>query len=147
MPANPPENMPRVTANVFYDDLAAALEWLSKAFAFETRMSMPGPDGGLVHAEMRVADSAIMMSPTATNELWKSPRPLGGSLTQGLYIYVDDVDAHHVRARSAGATIAAEPEEMFWGDRTYIAEDPAGHRWTFATHVREGSPEDMKPPA
>ena len=55
MPKNPPENMPRITPNVFYDDLGAALDWLSKAFGFTTRMSMPGKDGGIMHAEMQVA--------------------------------------------------------------------------------------------
>jgi len=57
------------------------------------------------------------------------------------------VDAHFTRARSAGAEILAEPEDMFWGDRTYVAEDPEGHRWTFAQHVRDLLPEDMQPPA
>ena len=146
MLANPPENMPRITANVFYDDPAAALEWLEKAFGFETRMSMPGPDGALIHAEMQVEDSAIMMSPTSDGDPWASPRSLSGAVTQSLYIYVDDVDAHFARARSAGATIDSEPEDMFWGDRTYVAVDPEGHRWTFAQAVREVSPEDMKPP-
>ena len=147
MPTNPPANMPRITPNVFYDDPAAALEWLAKAFGFEMRMSMPGPDGGVMHAEMQVADGVIMMSPTAGSDAWKSPRSLGGSVTLGLYIYVDDVDAHCARARSAGATIVSEPEDMFWGDRTYVVEDPERHRWTFAQRVRDVSPEDMTPPA
>ena len=139
MPANPPENMPRITPNVFYDDLGAALDWLAKSFGFEQRMAMPGPDGGLMHAEMQVADSAFMMSPTASTPEWQSPRSLGGKVTTTLYIYVDDVDAHCARARSAGARILAEPETMFWGDRTYVAEDPEGHRWTFAQAV--GAPD------
>ena len=147
MPARPPENMPRITPNVFYDDPAQALEWLSKAFGFETRTSMPGPDGRIIHAEMKVADSVIMMSPTSGSDAWKSPKSLGGSVTLGLYVYIDDVDAHCARARGAGATIASEPEDMFWGDRTYVVEDLEGHRWTFAQHVRDVAPEDMKSPA
>ena len=139
--------MARITPNVFYDDLGAALEWLTKSFGFETRMSMPGPDGAIMHAEMQVADSAIMMSPTKDTPAWCSPKSLGGKVTTTLYIYVDDVDAHCARARSAGATIVSELETMFWGDRTYVTEDPEGHRWTFAQHVKEVSPEDMKPPA
>jgi uncharacterized glyoxalase superfamily protein PhnB len=147
MPANPPNDMPRITPNLYYDDPAAALEWLSKAFGLETRMSMPGPDGSIMHAEMQVADSVIMLSPTSANEAWKSPRSLQGSVTQGLYVYVDDVNAHFSRARSAGAKIEAELEDMFWGDRTYVAEDLEGHRWSFAQHVRDVAPEDMKPSA
>ncbi len=145
MPVNPPENMPRITPNLFYDDLAAALEFLGKAFGFETRMSMPGPDGSIMHAEMQIEDGVIMMSPTGDNESWTTPKSQGGRVTQSLYIYVDDVDGHCAKATSAGATIVSELEDMFWGDRTYVAEDPEGHRWTFATHVKDVAPEDMKP--
>ena len=147
MPMNPPEHMPRITPNIFYDDPASALEWLGKAFGFETRMSVPGPDGAIMHAEMRVADSVIMMSPTAATEQWKSPKSLSGWVTQGLYVYVDDVDAHCAQARGAGAQIVSDLEDMFWGDRTYVVEDLEAHRWTFAEHTREVAPEDMKPPA
>jgi len=139
--------MPRITPNVFYDDPSGALDWLSKAFGFTTRMSMPGPDGGIMHAEMDVEDSVIMMSPTTGADAWKSPKSLGGSVTLGLYVYVGDVDAHCARARSAGAAIASEPEDMFWGDRTYVVEDLEGHRWTFAQHVRDVVPEEQGPPA
>ena len=137
MPANPPENMPRITPNVFYDDMGAALDWLSKAFGFATRMSMPGPDGGLVHAEMEFADGVIMMSPTSDRESWTSPQSIGGAVTTGLYIYVDNIDAHCEKARSIGAKIVAEPDDMFWGDRTYVAEDPERHRRTFAENKRD----------
>jgi len=146
MPANPPDNMPRITPNVFYEDPGAALEWLGKAFAFETRMSMPGPDGAIMHAEMQVADSVVMMSPTSATPEWKSPKQLGGSVTQSLYVYVDGVDRHCAHARGAGAAIVSEPEDMFWGDRTYVALDLEGHRWTFAEHTRDVAPEDMTPP-
>ncbi len=143
MPQNPPANMPRIAPNVFYDDLTTALDWLSKAFGFETRMSIPGEGGGIIHAEMNVADSVSMMSPTADNEDWRSPSSLGGAVTMSLYIYVDDVDAHYAVAKAAGADIASELEDMFWGDRTYVARDLAGHRWTFAQAVKE--PENTQP--
>ena len=147
MPETPPNGMPRITPNVFYDDPGQALEWLEKAFGFEKRMAMEGPNGSIMHAEMQVADSAFMMSPTSDNDAWKSPQSQGGGATMGLYIYLDDVDAHCETARGAGAKIVAEPETMFWGDRTYVAEDPEGHRWTFAQFVEAVAPEDMKPPA
>jgi uncharacterized glyoxalase superfamily protein PhnB len=139
--------MPRITPNVFYDDPAAALDWLSKAFGFTKRMSMPGPDGGIMHAEMDVEDSVIMMSPTSGADVWKSPKSLGGSVTLGLYVYVGDVDAHCDHARSAGAAVVSDPEDMFWGDRTYVVEDLEGHRWTFAQHVRDVAPDQMDSPA
>ncbi len=147
MAANPPNDMPRIMPNLFYDDPAAALEWLTKAFGFETRASVPGPDGGVMHAEMRVEDSVIMLSPTSPTPEWRSPQSVGGSVTQGIYIYIDDVDAHCAQARRAGAKILAEPDDMFWGDRTYVAADLEGHRWTFAQHVKDVAHENMKPPA
>ena len=130
-----------------YHDVRAAMTFLQNAFGFETRMQIPGPDGSVMHAEMSIEDSMIMMSPTADGEVWASPKSLQGRVTQGLYVYVDDVDAHFARTRSAGAKIVAEPETMFWGDRTYVAEDLEGHRWTFATPVKEVAPEDMQPPS
>jgi uncharacterized glyoxalase superfamily protein PhnB len=138
--------MPRIAANIYYDDPAAALDWLAKSFGFETRMSIPGEDGGVMHAEMTVADSMIMMSPAADNDDWKSPRSIGGAGTMNLYVYVDDVDAHCAQAKSTGAEIVSDLEEMFWGDRTYVARDIEGHRWTFAQAVKD-PPEDMGPPA
>ncbi len=146
MPTNPPANMPRITSNVFYDDLAAALEFLGKAFGFGTRMSLPGKDGSIMHAEMEIHDGVIMMSPTAENEVWTSPKSQGGRVTQSLYVYVDDVDRHCAKARSGGATIVAELADMFWGDRTYVASDPEGHRWTFAERTRDVDPADMQLP-
>jgi len=74
----------------------------------------------------------------------RSPRSLDGRTTQSMMIYVDDVDAHCARAKKAGAKIIDEPEDQFYGDRRYGAEDPEGHHWFFATHVRDVSPEDMK---
>lgn len=146
MANEPPLGMPRVAPNLFYDDPAAALDWLSKNFGFTQRSAIPGPDGKIMHAEMDVVDSVIMMSPTANDEVWTSPASQGGKVTTSLYVYIDDVDAHHAQARAAGATILSEPEDMFWGDRTYVAEDLEGHRWTFAQFVREIAPEDMKIP-
>jgi uncharacterized glyoxalase superfamily protein PhnB len=88
-----------------------------------------------------------MMSPTSGADVWKSPKSLGGSVTLGLYVYVGDVDAHCDHARSAGAAVVSDPEDMFWGDRTYVVEDLEGHRWTFAQHVRDVAPDQMDPPA
>jgi uncharacterized glyoxalase superfamily protein PhnB len=75
---------------------------------------------------------------------YRNPTALGGS-TQLVYVYVDDVDAHCETARAAGATILREPADQFYGDRTYGVEDPEGHHWSFSQHVRDVSPEDMRP--
>ncbi len=77
---------------------------------------------------------------------YRNPKHLGGA-THMTYIYVDDVDKHFRRAKEAGAKILEEPADQFYGDRRYGAEDPSGHHWHFATHVREVAPEDMNPPA
>ncbi len=146
MPSNPPEDMPRITPAIFYDDPAAALDWLSMTFGFKTRLSIPGPDGGIVHAEMQFEDGVIMLGPAAAMDEGKSPEALGGSVTQSLYVYVDDVDAHCAQARESGAKIVSELEDKFYGDRTYAAKDLEGHLWTFAQHVRDVAPEDMQLP-
>jgi PhnB protein len=137
MPQNPPANMPRIAANVFYDDLGEALDWLTKSFGFQTRMTVPGEDGKPMHAEMDVYDSMIMLGPTSAQADWAAPNSIGGQVTMTLYVYVDDVEDHYASAKAAGAEIVSEPETMFWGDRTYVARDHAGHRWTFAQVVKD----------
>ena len=144
MPKNPPDNMPRISAYLLYEDVAAALDWLAKAFGFRERMRMPGPEGKILHAEMELADGVIMMGNPGAD--YRNPKHLG-HVTQHLYVYVDDVDAHYEHARQAGAAILEGPEDQFYGDRRYGAEDPEGHQWFFAQHVRDVAPEDMVPPA
>jgi len=144
MPATPPKDMPRITPYLYYEDVAGALAWLARSFGLKERMRMPGPDGSIMHAEMEFAEGVIIMGRPDVS--YRNPKHLG-QITQSLYVYVDGVDEHCARARSAGVTIVSEPETMFWGDRTYVAQDLEGHRWTFAEHVTDVAPEDMKPPA
>ena len=144
MPANPPENMPRITPYLLYEDVAKALGWLSQAFGFRERMRLPGPDGTVSHAEIELEDGVVMLGCLGAD--YRNPNRLGG-VTQSIYVYVDDVDKHFERAKRAGAVILAEPADQFYGDRRYGAEDPEGHHWYFAQHVRDVAPEDMHPPA
>jgi PhnB protein len=141
MPANPPKDMPRITPYLYYEDVAAALAWLARAFGFRERLRMPGPDGSVMHAEMQLADGVVMMGRPGPD--YRSPKRLG-QVTQSLYVYVDDVNAHFRRAKDAGAKVIEEPADQFYGDRRYGAEDPEGHLWYFAQHVRDVSPEEMK---
>jgi PhnB protein len=143
MPKNPPENTPRITPYILYQDVASALKWLAKAFGFKERFRLPGPDGKILHAEMQLADGVIMMG--CPSPQYKNPKDLG-QVTVSLHVYVDDVDRHYARAKKAGAKILAEPEDQFYGDRRYGAEDPEGHAWYFAQHIRDVAPEDLKPP-
>lgn len=144
MPANPPENMPWISPYLYYRDVPAALEWLARAFGFQERMRLPGPDGTTMHAEMEHADGVIMLGCPGPD--YSNPTQLG-HVTQSLYVYVDDVDKHCQQAKQSGAKILEEPADQFYGDRRYGAEDPEGHQWFFAQHVRDVAPEDMKPPA
>ncbi len=109
MVANPPQDMPRITPHLFYDDVAAAIDWLVKAFGFEVRLRMTDKNGGVVHGELELADSLIMLGLTAENEAWESPQSHNGQVSQRLYIFVDNIDAHYDRALSAGAKIIREP--------------------------------------
>jgi len=142
MAANPPANMPRITAYLYYEDVAAALAFLARAFGFRERMRMAGPDGKVMHAEMQLAEGVIMLG--CPGPQYKNPKRLGQT-TQGLYVYVDDVDAHFGHAKEEGASILETPNDQVYGDRRYSAADPEGHEWFFATHLRDVAPEDMKP--
>ena len=143
MPANPPENMPRITAYLLYEDVDSALDWLAKTFGFQERMRLAGPDGKTNHAEMELADGVIMIG--CPGPEYQNPKRIG-HVTQQLYVYVDDVDKHFEHAKEAGATIFEEPQDQFYGDRRYGAEDLEGHHWSFAQHVRDVAPEDLKRP-
>jgi PhnB protein len=141
MPKNPPEGYPRIAPYLLYNDVAGALSFLSRAFGLKEKVRMPGPDGGIMHAEMELADGIVMMGCPGPD--YRNPKALG-SVTQTLYVYVDDVDKHYQQAKEAGAKIFEEPQDQFYGDRRYGAEDPEGHQWHFAQHVRDPSPEEMK---
>jgi PhnB protein len=136
--ANPPEDMPRILPHVVYDDVGAAVGWLTEAFGFRERTAFrhTGPDGTLTRTQMQVADSVVTLGvPSVHGE---SP---GRGVSTMLYVYVDDVDAHHRRAVAAGATIDLDLDDRPWGDRTYQASDPEGHHWVFGQHTRDVAPD------
>ncbi len=146
MVPNPPRDMPRITPHLFYDDVAAAIDWLVKAFGFEIRLRMTDKAGVVVHGEVELKDSLVMLGLAAEVEAWESPRTLGGRVSQRLYVFVDDVDAHYERALSAGAEIIREPADQYWGDRVYECIDPEGHRWKFAQHLWDVDNRTLKRP-
>lgn len=136
----PPEGWPRISSALFYDDAAAAIDWLCRAFGFEVRLRIDGDDGSIVHSELCFGEGVIMVGTASAERGLQSPRSLGGANTQGLFGYVDDVDAHCARARAAGATIVSEPVDKNYGDdwgtdRGYEALDCEGHRWWFAQRL------------
>jgi len=128
-----------MTSRIFpylgYEDGDAALDFLATAFGFTEQSKMHMPDGSLGHADMDLDGAGIMLGHPPG---YKSPRHEGRPSDVLVYVYVDDVDAHFRRAKAAGATILEEPTDQPYGDRRYTAEDPEGHHWTFATHIKEG---------
>jgi PhnB protein len=141
MPQNPPEGYPRVTPYLLYKDSDAAIDFLTSAFGFTEKYRMSGPDGKTNHAELELEGGLVMLGTPGDD--YKNPTELGGR-TQTTYIYVDDVDGHFDHAKAAGAKIERELQDQFYGDRTYGAHDPEGHSWSFATRVRDVSPEEMQ---
>ena len=118
-----------------YEDAPAAFEWLARAFGFEKQMLVPGPDGTIAHAQLRYSGSLIMIGSARDDVMHlKSPAEVGGA-TQGIYVHVDDVDAHHDRAKAAGAEIIMELEDTDYGSREYMARDLEGHLWSFGTYA------------
>ena len=125
----------RVTPYLAYADAPTALKFLCEAFGFEERSRHPMPDGRIGHAELGYAGESVVWLASVYEELgFCSPRDLSGVHSQ-VHCYVDDVDAHYERARNAGATVIAAPEDQAHGDRSYRAVDPEGHRWIFATRA------------
>ena len=128
----------KITPYLLYEDCAAMLAWLERAFGFREVLRHRSPEGNVWHAEMELDAASIYMGDPG--EQYRNPKRLGAA-TQSLYVYVDDADAHHERARAAGAEIFREPVDQEFGDRHYGARDPEGHEWFFAHRVRDVAPE------
>ena len=138
-----PEGYHTVTPHLIVRGGAKALEFYRAAFGAEETVRMPGPDGRLMHAEMRIGDSVVMLSDEFPEPGSKSPQSLGGC-SGGIFLYVDNVDAAFKRAVDAGCAAKMPPTDMFWGDRFARLTDPFGHAWAMATHVEDVPPEEMK---
>lgn len=134
------EHRPSLSSALCYVEPMKMFAWLEEAFGFQPTMLITDADGNLAHSEMRFGDGVIMVG-TEWSENHKSPRSLGGKNTQTVHIQLSsDLDAHCARARAAGAEILQEPENQFYGDRTYRARDPEGHIWTFGQTVETLEP-------
>ncbi|MCI0600692.1 MAG: VOC family protein [Beijerinckiaceae bacterium] len=139
-----PFSRPAMVSSVIYKDPWAALDWLEKAFGFERSMVITDKNGNLGHSEMRFGEGLIYVGSEWANYT-ASPSSTGGKNTQSVHIHLKEgLDAHCARARAAGAAIMREPEDQFYGDRTYSAKDPEGHVWTFGQSIRYVSREDAE---
>ncbi|MGI9592079.1 MAG: VOC family protein [Myxococcota bacterium] len=141
--ANPTRGAQRIVPYLTYADASAAIDFLCKAFGFEEQFRLDMDDGRIGHAELSLDGNVLMLASAFPEMGLQSPAELPALHCQ-VHIEVEDVDAHFARAREAGATIAAAPEDQPYGDRNYRASDPEGHRWIFATHVRDVSPEEIQ---
>jgi PhnB protein len=128
-----------VTPYLLYQDVAAAIEWLGRAFGFEERLRFADESGVVTHAELTLGDGEVFLGHPGPE--FKSPKELG-AFTHLVHVYVEDVDAHHARAVEAGAPILGELADTPYGDRRYDTEDLEGHRWSFAQVLRELAPEE-----
>ena len=139
-----PAGWPRISSAVFYDDAAAAIDWLVRVFGFEVRLRVETEKGQIAHSQLTLGGGLIMVGQAGLSEdrPWcRSPRSLDGANTQSLAVFVDDVEAHCEHARAAGALIGPEPAtqdygEDYWSDRTYGAKDLEGHHWWFMQRLR-----------
>ena len=144
MPALPiPEGFEGVTPYLIVHDGAAAMDFYARAFGAVEAVRMPGPDGRIAHAEMRIGRAAFMLADEHPDFLALSPKTLEGTPV-GLMVYVEDVDVFVGKAVAAGVEVEQPLKDQFYGDRSATLRDPFGHKWTFATHVEDLRPEEMQ---
>ncbi len=138
-----PEGYHTITPYLVVRDGAEAIAFYQKAFGALERFRLPGPDGkSVMHGELQIGDSIFFLGAETPASECKSPATLRGTAVE-LYLYVEDVDAAYRRAVAAGAKEVMPVQEMFWGDRMGSLEDPFGHRWSVATHIKDLSPEEV----
>jgi PhnB protein len=144
MSAKPvPDGYHTLTPFLTVRDAVKAIEFYKQAFGAEERGIMKGPDGKVMHAELKIGDSIIMLSDEFPAFNCLSPQAIGGS-SIGLHIYLDGVDAAFDRAVKAGAEVEMPVMDQFWGDRYGKLKDPFGHKWSIATHTKDLSMDEMK---
>jgi PhnB protein len=140
-----PEGYHTVTPQLTLDNAAQAIEWYKKALGAQEGNRAVGPDGKIMHSELRIGDSRIMVNDAIMGG--RGPKTLGGS-PASFWLYVDDCDALFNRAVAAGGQIAqgamGKMQDQFWGDRAGTFNDPHGYTWTIATHKEDLTPEEMK---
>lgn len=138
-----PDGFHSATVCLTLKDAAAAIEFYKKAFDAQELFRMMGKDGKqIMHAEIKIGDSIIMLNDEFPQMNCRSPQSIGGS-GSGVYLYTNNVDDTLKKAAANGAKITMAATDMFWGDRMGSMEDPFGHIWSVATHVKNVSPEEL----
>ena len=129
-----PKGFHTVTPSLVVKGAAKMIDFIKAAFGGEELMRMPTPSGEIMHAEVKIGDSIVMI-----NDAMQQP-----ATTSSLFLYVPDVDRLYERAVKAGATSVSEPADMFWGDRMAMVRDDFGNSWGIATHKENVSPKEMQ---
>jgi uncharacterized glyoxalase superfamily protein PhnB len=137
-----PDGFHSLTPHLICSDSAAAIDFYKRAFGAEEIMRMPGPDGKLMHASVRIGDSILMLADEMPKWGALGPTSLNGSPVT-IHLAVADVDAVFARAIAAGAKPTMPVADMFWGDRYGKLKDPFGHDWAVATHIKDMTHDEM----
>jgi uncharacterized glyoxalase superfamily protein PhnB len=127
-------NHPNIFPVLRYKDAAAAVEWLERAFGFEEKAVYRGEDGIIHHAQLQLGTGMIMFGQQREDGWFGGKTPDPYTSPQGIYVAVDDPDAHHARAKAAGAEIVRELSDQDYGSREYSARDLEGNLWSFGTY-------------
>jgi uncharacterized glyoxalase superfamily protein PhnB len=139
-----PKGYHTVTPSIVVKGAAKAIDFYKKAFAAEEVSRFPAPDGGLMHAELRIGDSALLLADEMPDQGGgKSPKSIGGTPVS-FFVYRENVDAAWKRAVDAGGKPVMPLADQFWGDRAGCLEDPFGHRWWLAQRVQDLTPAEMR---
>ncbi len=139
-----PDGYHSITPTLTIRDTSSAIEFYKKAFGATEVSRFLGPDGKtIIHAEIKIGDSFVMLGEENPQMGMLSPKSTG-SISSGIFLYVDDVDAVFNKAVSAGAKAKMPVTDMFWGDRFASVEDPYGHAWAIATHKKDMTHEEIK---
>ncbi|WP_233829046.1 VOC family protein [Paraburkholderia sp. ZP32-5] len=138
-----PDGMHSLTPYLVCKNASEAIAFYEKAFNAVEQVRLPGPDGKVMHATLKIGDSMMML----TDE-WPEHQMFDANTLKGtpvtIHLYVPDVDASFKQAVDAGATARMPVTDMFWGDRYGQVQDPFGHKWSIATHKRDLSPEEIR---
>jgi PhnB protein len=137
-----PEGYHSVTPYLYERNAAAAIEFYKKVFGAEEVLRMPGPGGKIMHAEINIGNSRVMLADENPQMNALGPLSVGGC-GSSLYVYIEDVDAVVKRAEAAGATLTRPVKDQFYGDRSGAFTDPFGYNWYVATHVEDVTPEEI----
>jgi uncharacterized glyoxalase superfamily protein PhnB len=139
-----PEGYHSITPYFTFQDARKAIDFYKRAFGAQERYVMPGPDGkGVMHAEILIGDSVVMMGEEHPEQACRSAETIGGSPVS-FYLYLENVDEAFRVAVAAGAEARMPVQEMFWGDRVGTVQDPFGYSWSLATHTRDLTPEEIR---